>query len=226
MESVNRAALLDVFERLLAAYGPRGWWPGAETPFEVVVGAILTQNTSWLNVERALARLRAAGALSVEGIRAMPEPSLAELLRSSGYYNTKTKKLKAFVAMLDAEYGGDLTRLLALPINELRARLLATWGIGPETADAIVLYAAGHPGFVIDAYTVRIFTRLGITPPKNRYDAWRTMFMEALPPDTPMFNEYHALIVVHGNRTCRPTPRCDGCALLSMCPAGREHVGI
>jgi endonuclease III related protein len=225
MGSTTGAVLLDVFERLLATYGPREWWPGAETPFEVVAGAILTQNTSWLNVERALARLRAADALSVEGIRAMPEPELAELLRSSGYYKTKSKKLKAFVAMLDVEHGGDLTCLLALPMDALRARLLATWGIGPETADVIVLYAAGYPSFVIDAYTVRIFTRLGILPANNRYHEWRTLFMEALPPDTPLFNEYHALIVVHGNRTCRPTPRCDGCALLPVCPAGKERSG-
>ena len=195
--------LLHVFDRLLAAYGPRGWWPGADSPFEVAVGAILTQNTAWTNVERALTRLRAAGTLSVEGIRAIPEPDLAELLRPAGYFNTKARKLKAFVAILDADHGGDLARLLALPPDKLRARLLATWGIGPETADDIVLYAAGYPSFVIDAYTVRIFTRLGIAPPRNRYDEWRALFMAALPPDAPLFNEYHALIVAHGNQTCR-----------------------
>jgi endonuclease-3 related protein len=211
----------DVYQRLFEAYGPRGWWPGAESPFEVVVGAILTQNTAWVNVERALARLRAAGALSVEGVRAIPEPDLAELLRPSGYFNTKARKLKAFVAMLEAEHGGDLGGLLALPLDDLRARLLATWGIGPETADDIVLYAAGHPSFVIDAYTVRIFTRLGVTPERNRYEEWRALFMAALPPDAALFNEYHALIVTHGNLTCRPAPRCPGCPLLDLCPTGR-----
>jgi endonuclease-3 related protein len=216
-----RERLLMVYERLLAAYRPRGWWPGAESPFEVVVGAILTQNTAWANVERALARLRASDALSVAGVRALPEPELAELLRPSGYFNTKARKLKVFVSMLDADYGGDLAPLLALPMEELRGRLLATWGIGPETADDIVLYAAGHPSFVVDAYTTRIFTRLGLTPARDRYDAWRALFMNALPPDTHLFNEYHALIVTHGNRTCRATPRCTGCPLLDLCPAGQ-----
>ncbi len=209
--------LRDIYDRLLAAYGPRGWWPGAESPFEVVVGAILTQNTAWANVERALPRLREAGALSVEGMRAIPEPELAQLLRPAGYFNTKARKLKAFVAMLDADHGGDLARLLAQPAAELRERLLATWGIGPETADCIVLYTAGKPSFMVDAYTVRIFTRLGITPARDRYEDWRRLFMEALPPDVPMYNEYHALIVTHGHRTCRPAPRCEGCVLREGC---------
>lgn len=225
MSTSLSGTLLEVYGRLLAAYGPRGWWPGAETPFEVVVGAILTQNTAWVNVERALAGLRAAGALGVAGVRALPEPDLAELLRPAGYFNTKARKLKAFLAMLDADHGGDLTRLLALPQEELRARLLATWGIGPETADDIVLYAAGRPSFVVDAYTVRIFTRLGIAPTRNRYEDWRALFMDALPPDAPLFNEYHALIVAHGNQTCRPTPRCPACPLLDLCPTGRSMIG-
>jgi endonuclease-3 related protein len=210
-----------VYGRLLDAYGPRGWWPGAESPFAVVAGAILTQNTAWTNVERALGRLRAAEALSVEGIRALPEPELAELVRPAGYFRTKARRLKAFVAMLDTGYGGDLGRLLALPADELRARLLATWGIGPETADCVVLYAAGPPSFVVDAYTVRIFTRLGITPTRDRYEDWRALFMGALPPDAPLFNEYHALIVAHGHHTCRPTPRCDACPLADLCPSRR-----
>jgi endonuclease-3 related protein len=216
-----RERLLEVYERLLAVHGPRGWWPGAASPFEVVVGAILVQNTAWANAERALERLRAAGALSVDGIRCRGEPELAELLRPSGYYNSKARKLKAFVAMLDAEHGAELASLLALPLAELRARLLATWGIGPETADAIVLYAAGLPSFVVDAYTVRLFTRLGITPERGRYEDWRDLFMRHLQPDAARFNEYHALIVTHGHRTCRKTPRCDGCPLRALCPAGQ-----
>jgi endonuclease-3 related protein len=213
-----------VFDRLLAAYGPRGWWPGAEAPFEVVVGAILTQNTAWTNVERVLPRLRGAGALTVEGVRRIEPGALAELLRPAGYFNTKARKLKAFVAMLDEWYDGDLGRLLVLPPDELRGRLLAIWGIGPETADAIVLYAAGYASFVIDAYTVRIFSRLGVTPVRDRYEHWRALFMQALPPDPELFNEYHALIVTHGNRTCRPTPRCPGCALLDICPTGQARL--
>lgn len=213
--------LRAIYRRLLAAYGPRGWWPGAESPFGVVVGAILTQNTAWSNVERALARLRAADALTVAGVRTIAEAELAELLRPAGYFNTKARKLKAFVAMLDADHGGDLDRLLRLPPAELRGRLLATWGIGPETADDIVLYAAGYPSFVVDAYTVRMFTRLGITPARDRYDHWRALFMDSLPADAALFNEYHALIVAHGNQTCRPTPRCPLCPLLELCPTGQ-----
>lgn len=219
--------LRHVYDRLLAAYGPRGWWPGAESPFEVVVGAILTQNTAWANVERTLPRLREAGALTVAGVRAIPEPELAALLRPAGYFNTKARKLKAFVAMLDASHGGSLERLLALPADELRAGLLATWGIGPETADCIVLYAAGRPSFVVDAYTARVFTRLGIAPERGRYEDWRRLFMDALPPDPPLYNEYHALIVTHGNRTCRPAPRCGGCVLREVCGDSpqRDAVG-
>jgi endonuclease-3 related protein len=218
-----KACLLNVFERLVSAYGPRGWWPGAETPFEVVVGAILTQNTAWVNVEKALERLRAADALSVGAVRSLPEPELAEPLRPSGYFNSKARKLKAFVDVLDAEHDGSLDALLALPVDELRARLLSVWGIGPETADDIVLYAAGKPSFVVDAYTVRIFQRLGLTPAvagAPRYEDWRHMFMSHLPPDVPLFNEYHALIVAHGSRTCRPAPACTACPLLDLCPTG------
>jgi endonuclease-3 related protein len=224
-----RAQLLTVFRRLLAAYGPRGWWPGAAAPFEVVAGAILTQNTAWANVERALERLRAAGALNVAGVRALPEPALAELLRPAGYFNAKARKLKAFIEMLDLEFGGSLDALLALPLKELRARLLTTWGIGPETADDIVLYAAGKPSFVVDAYTIRIFTRLGITPQTDgrtpRYEDWRRLFMEHLPADVPLFNEYHALIVAHGNQTCRPMPRCAGCPLRDLCQMAAAGTG-
>jgi endonuclease-3 related protein len=172
---------LDVYRRLLAVYGPQGWWPfgsaqdrpGNGDPFEVVVGAILTQNTAWANVERALARLRTAGVLSVDGIRGIDEAALAELIRPSGYFNGKARKLKAFVAMVDAEFGGDLATLLALPLAALRPQLLATHGIGPETADAIALYAAGRPAFVVDAYTRRIADRLGLAPPARTYEGYR-----------------------------------------------------
>jgi endonuclease-3 related protein len=226
-DAALRHRLLTVFERLLAAYGPRGWWPGAASPFEVIVGAILTQNTAWANVERALARLRAAGALSVAAVRSLPEPELGDLVRPSGTYRAKARGLKAFVAMLDARHGGDLNRLLALPAAELRRQLLATWGIGPETADDIVLYAAGQPSFVVDAYTVRICRRLGITPvsaapaggPARRpgYEDWRALFMAALPHDAALFNEFHALIVAHGQSVCRPAPRCEACPLGDLC---------
>src|SRR3990172_6685346 len=205
----DRARLLDVYERLLEAYGPQHWWPG-ETAFEVIVGAILTQSAAWTNVEKALANLKAAGALSPEGLHGLDEREIARLIRPSGYFNAKARKLKAFVEMLHNRFpsaalgtgSGDLNRLLALPRGELRGLLLSTHGIGPETADSIVLYAAGQPSFVIDAYTRRVFSRLGLLPKRDVYEAWRSMFMEALPADARMFNEYHALIVRLGKDVC------------------------
>jgi endonuclease-3 related protein len=192
-----------VYERLLAAYGAQGWWPG-ETPFEVIVGAILTQSAAWVNVEKAIGNLKAAGALSPEALHALDEGEIARLIRPSGYFNAKARKLKAFVEMVHARFDGDLGSLLALPMGELRALLLSTHGIGPETADSIVLYAAGQPSFVIDAYTRRIFSRIGVCPApsipqgEREYEGWQAMFMAALPGDARLFNEYHALIVAHG----------------------------
>lgn len=157
--------LLDVYARLLAAYGPQGWWPGSGDPFEIVVGAVLTQSVAWVNVEKALENLRAAGALSPAGVHVLPDEYLAALLRPSGYYTVKARRLRAVVQVVMEEFGGDLRRLLALPLPALRAKLLGTYGIGQETADDIIVYAAGQPSFVVDAYTVRLFTRLGLGPP-------------------------------------------------------------
>jgi endonuclease-3 related protein len=204
---------------LYAAYGPQRWWPG-ETAVEVIVGAILTQSAAWTNVEKALSNLTAAGALSPEGLRALAEDQLAALIRPSGYFNDKARKLKAFVALLDERYGGDLDRMLASPVDELRAALLATHGIGPETADSILLYAAGQPVFVIDAYTRRTFSRLGFLPEGDSYHGWQRLFMRALPSDAPLFNEYHALIVRHGKEVCRKRPLCARCPLAAVCPVG------
>jgi len=205
---------------LSAAYGPQGWWPG-ESPFEVIAGAILTQSAAWANVEKALANLKGAGVLSPEGLHALDEGEIARLIRPSGYFNAKARKLKAFVEMLHGRFGGDLGRLLALPMPELRGLLLGTHGIGPETADSIVLYAAGKPSFVIDAYTRRIFSRMGIAPGHDTYEAWRALFMTALPADAALFNEYHALIVAHGKAVCRKAPRCGECVLRDICRTGR-----
>ena len=213
--------LADVYGRLLAAYGPQGWWPG-ETAFEVIVGAILTQSAAWTNVEKALVNLKAAGALSPAGLHALDEGEIARLIRPSGYFNAKARKLKAFVEMLHREYGGRLEDLLALPMGELQALLLSTHGIGPETADSIVLYAAGQPSFVIDAYTRRIFSRIGAAPAQDTYGGWQRLFMEALPADAAMFNEYHALIVAHGKGVCRKAPLCSECALRGLCDTGRR----
>ncbi len=215
--------LRAVFDRLLAAYGPQHWWPG-DSPFEVIVGAILTQQTAWANVEKALANLRAAGALSPDGIRAASEDDLATLIRPSGFYRGKARKLKALIELLDERFEGDLNSLLAAPGDDLRPALLATHGIGPETADSILLYAAGRPYFVIDAYARRIFSRLGLTPADDTYDAWQRLFARELPPDAALFNEYHALIVEHAKRTCRTVPLCEGCVLLDVCATGRANV--
>ena len=219
-----RETLLDIYQRLYAAYWPQGWWP-VGSPFEVVVGAILTQAAAWVNVEKAIENLKAAGALSPRGILETPLADLARLVYPAGYYNAKARKLKAFVEMLFERHGGDLDRLLALPLPELRQELLATHGIGPETADAIVLYAAGQPCFVIDAYTRRVFTRLGLAPAKDDYGAWQALFEEALPPEAPLFNEYHALIDRHAKALCRKQPLCGECFLREACPSGKGAAG-
>ena len=218
------AGLLEVYLRLHAAYGPQRWWPG-ETPFEVIVGAILTQSAAWTNVEKAIANLKAAGVLSPEGLARLDEAELARMVYPAGYFNAKARKLKAFVDMLRDRFGGNLERMLAAPVAELRPLLLSTHGIGPETADAILLYAAGRPVFVIDAYTRRLFSRLGIAPERDTYGAWRAQFEASLEPDAALFNEYHALIVRHGKERCRRLPICDGCPLLAVCPTGMGAKG-
>jgi endonuclease-3 related protein len=224
MTKASREALLDIYRRLYAAYGPQGWWPGG-SPFEVVVGAILTQAAAWTNVEKAIANLKAAGVLSPRGIFQTPVDDLARLLYPAGYYNAKARKLRAFVEMLFERHGGDLDRLFALPAPELRRELLATHGIGPETADAVILYAAGRPRFVIDAYTRRVFGRLGLTPAKDDYASWQALFEGALPPDAPLYNEYHALIDHHAKTYCRKEPLCAQCSLREVCATGRSKTG-
>jgi endonuclease-3 related protein len=217
----GRAGISDVYERLFAAYGPQHWWPG-DSPFEVIVGAILTQGTAWTNVERALGNLRAAGALSPAALCGMDVEEIAALVRPSGFFNAKARKLKAFLDVLFGRFDGHLHCLLRLEMDELRGLLLNTHGIGPETADSIVLYAAGQPSFVIDAYTRRVFSRLGLLPGRDVYGPWRAMFMQALPADAGMFNEYHALIVRLGKNVCRKRePLCGECALLEVCPTGQ-----
>jgi endonuclease III related protein len=211
--------LLDIYDRLYTAYGPQHWWPG-DSAFEVIAGAILTQSAAWTNVEQALGNLKAAGALSPEGVDDLAEADLARLIRPSGYHNAKARKLKAFVRLLDVRYGYDLERMLAAPTEELREALLETHGIGPETADSILLYAAGRPAFVVDAYTRRTFSRLGFGPETDAYDGWQRLFFESLPAQAPLFNEYHALIVRHGKAACRKRPVCGECPLASICPAG------
>jgi len=219
-----RDRLLMIYQRLLAHFGPQHWWPG-DTAFEVIIGAILTQSTNWVNVDKALGNLRQAGVLAPRPMAALSADHLAELIRPSGYYRAKARKIRSFLDLLVNDYHADLDRLLTMETTELRRVLLATHGIGPETADSIILYAAGKPLFVVDAYTRRIFARLGLCPPVGRYEDLQALFMANLPPDAPMFNEYHALLVRLGKLVCRKRqPQCDACPLRDMCPTGRENT--
>jgi|FaiFalDrversion3_1042247.scaffolds.fasta_scaffold03066_2 endonuclease-3 related protein len=215
--------LLSLYRALLAAYGPQGWWP-ADSPFEVMVGAILTQAAAWQNVERAIGQLKEAGALSPQAILALPEGELARLVRPAGYFNAKARKLKALCALIVERFGGDLSAMLAHDPQELRRLLLATYGIGPETADSILLYAAGQPYFVVDAYTLRLFRRLGLGPRGDRYQEWQDFFTAHLPRDAALYNEFHALVVRHSKAVCRQRPRCLDCPVLQMCPTGQGAV--
>lgn len=177
------------------------------------MGAILTQNAAWVNVERAIRRLRAAGALRPPALRALPGRRLAALIRPSGYFRVKARRLRAFVDHLGRRHGGSLRRLLGQPAPALRAALLSVPGIGPETADSIILYAAGRPVFVVDAYTRRVFSRHRIVPPDVEYAGLQALFMGNLPRDPGLFNEYHALLVRVAKEYCRTRPRCAECPL-------------
>lgn len=211
--------LIDIYHRLYEAYGPQSWWPG-ETPFEVIVGAILTQQVSWTSVERAIAALNAEGLLEPKALSQVSVERIASLVRPTIYYNEKAKKLKAFLDFLKTRHNGDLNELFSLRVDKLRAELLSVRGIGEETADSIILYAAGKLSFVVDAYTRRILTRLGLINGKETYGQIRKLFMDNLPPDVKLYNEYHALIVHHGKKRClKRTPRCAGCPLRDLCRA-------
>lgn len=209
--------LSEVYRLLHACHGPQHWWP-ADSPFEVIVGAILTQSTAWSNVEKAIFNLKESGALAPASLRDLPLDKLARLVYPSGYYNAKALKLKSFVEYLGSAHQDSLERLFSLDVQLLQSELLAVHGIGPETADSIILYAAGQPVFVIDAYTRRILLRLGLAPPDSDYADLQRLFMENLPPEESLFNEYHALLVRHGKEVCRKTPRCDSCCLADLCP--------
>jgi len=205
----------EYFNSLFTAFGPQHWWPG-KTQFEVIVGAILTQNTSWANVERAIVKLRAAGLLTPAAIEKATLPQLERLVRSSGYFRQKARKLKAFCAFLRTEHRGSLKRMFATPTSELREKLLAIFGIGPETADSILLYAGEHPVFVVDAYTKRILARHGWADDTSKYQDIRWMFERQFPGNAAIFNEFHALIVNTGKKFCRTRE-----ALCGQCPLGR-----
>ncbi|MGE3258264.1 MAG: endonuclease III domain-containing protein [Geobacter sp.] len=214
--------LTTIFDRLLERYGHRDWWP-AESPFEVGVGAILTQNTNWGNVEKAIANLKAADCLTLSGIAALPSQQLAALIRPAGYFNVKARRLQSFCSCVLEACQGDLEQLFAQDWRQLRPWLLAINGIGPETADSILLYAANQPSFVVDAYTRRIFSRLGLVDETIAYEPLRSFCMQQLPEDPALFNEFHALIVEHGKQHCRPRPRCEGCCLAIQCNQLRQQ---
>lgn len=210
-------SLLAVYDRLRAAYEPAGWWPG-RSPFEVCIGAILTQNTAWTNVEKALRALRSRRFLSYRALRRLPPSLLAPLIRSSGTYRVKARRVAAFVRFLGEKYRGQVAAMAREAPRTLRDELLAVEGIGRETADSIALYAAGHPLFVVDAYTRRIFSRLGLIEGGEPYDAIQRFFMDRLPRDTALFNDYHAQIVRLGKEACRARPVCALCPLDGLCP--------
>lgn len=218
----NGAVLRSYLETLSKTLRPMRWWP-ARTPFEVIVGAILTQNTAWQNVEKAIRNLRREHLLTPRAIENVSGQRLARLVRPSGYFRQKTKKLKAFVRFLRKEYGGSLARMFKTPTLELRERLLNVHGIGRETADSILLYAGGHPIFVVDAYTHRILGRHGLAPGKPAgkpdYEAVRSLFETNLPLDARVYNEFHALLVNVGKNWCRSRePRCFACPLQRYLP--------
>jgi endonuclease-3 related protein len=204
-----------IYDRLWRAYGPQHWWP-ARTATEVVVGAILTQNTAWANVERAIGNLRRARRLTWRALRDLPEGTLAELIRPSGTYRVKTARLKAFVEELWTHHRGSLDVLLDGDLDDARRRLLGIPGIGPETADAILLYAGRRPTFVVDAYTKRVLRRHHLTDGAAGYEAVRSLFLCALPADAQRYNEYHALLVAVGKRHCRTRAQCAGCPLADL----------
>lgn len=213
------ATLQWLNERLLEHFGPQHWWP-ADDPFEVMIGAILTQNTAWTNVEKAIANLRQAGALSSEMIVSADPPALAEWIRPSGYFNIKAARLQSFCRWYRERGGYD--SLQRLGTGELRHALLSVHGVGPETADDIMLYAFERPVFVIDAYTRRLFSRLGFVAGTEHYEQLRGMVEEYFgrgPGEVKLFNELHALIVAHAKDYCRKRPQCKGCPLIRRCPS-------
>lgn len=207
------SSLEAMYRAMFEALGPSGWWPG-ETPFEIAVGAILTQNTNWKNVEKAIANLKAAGLLEPGPMHRAALESLQELIRPSGYFRMKAVKLKNFLSLLQDAADLDMDRLAAYPMQELRPMLLSVKGVGPETADSILCYALGKPSFVVDAYTYRILGRHGLAGEEADYHELRDLFMDNLPEDQALFNEFHALLVRVGHNWCKKKePLCDGCPL-------------
>ncbi len=210
--------LQEAFERMLAAFGPQHWWPG-DSPFEIMVGAVLVQNTAWRNVEHAINNLRAAGVMEPHALYKLPPAELADLIRPAGYYQVKTKRLRNLLRFLVEQYDGSLDVMFGTSLSSLREELLAINGIGSETADAILLYAGGLPTFVVDTYTHRVLARHGWLEYDASYDDIKDYFESTLPVDATLYNEYHALLVRIGKDYCkRTTPNCEACPLAEMLP--------
>ena len=211
--TTTKDILEEIYRRLGAAYGDQQWWPG-DSPFEVAVGAVLTQNTAWVNVERAIANLKDAGLMEAAKLAALPAAAIAPLIKPAGYYNVKARRLRALLDFVVEECGGDLTALAGCGLADARAKLLAVRGIGPETADSILLYACGLPTFVVDAYTHRVLYRHGLADEAATYDELKETFESHLEADAALYNQFHALLVRVGRERCRKRePRCAGCPL-------------
>lgn len=207
---INR--LQKTYKVLFDAFGPQHWWPG-ETPFEVAVGAILTQNTNWRNVEKAILNLKKAGKLDPDALHKISHEKLALLIKPAGYFNIKSKRLKNFISFFMEEYGGSISKMRKEDALKIREKLLSVNGIGPETADSIILYALEKPVFVIDAYTKRVLSRHNIIGHNSSYDEYQKVFHSKLKKDVRLFNEYHALFVKLAKENCRTKPVCAGCPL-------------
>ena len=227
-EAGHLSSLLEeVYQRLYQRYGPQGWWPG-DGPFDVVIGAILTQSAAWGNVERAIAGLKQADCWSIQAIHVQPVDELASIIRSCGYFNAKARKLKAFAEHVMMAHSGSLTAMLNQDLAPLREELLSIHGVGPETADDILVYAAHQPSFVIDSYTVKILGRMGIGPPDGKagYPAYQSLFHRNLPSDALLFNEYHALLDQHAKAACGKVPKCSRCCLADVCATGISMAAL
>lgn len=216
--------LAYIYQSLLSRYGEQYWWP-AETPFEVMVGAILTQSCAWRNAEKAIANLKNASLLLASSLRRIPTEELAFLIRPCGFYNSKALKLKSLAQWLESYCDDDLGKLSDVDTTHLRDELLSIQGIGEETADSILLYGVGKPVFVVDAYTRRILSRIGLSPEDGSYVSTQALFMDNLPQSAALFNEYHALLVCLGKDVCRKEPLCQKCPLTALCRYGKEKNG-
>ncbi len=211
---------MEIYNLLFSAFGPQNWWP-ADTELEMMVGAILTQNTSWNNVEKAILNLKEEDLLSIKGLSQIPESIIAEYIRPAGYYNLKVKRLKNLIKFIENRYNGDINKLFSLDTETIRKELLSVKGIGMETADSIVLYGAGRPLFVVDTYTHRILIRHGLIEEEAGYNDLQMFFMDNLSHDVELFKEFHALIVKVGKDFCRRKPLCANCPLENL---NRKHV--